>query len=185
MTPPALARMSGTTRLAGIVEDAVGVRRGRAVGALDDHRCADVKSVAAVDDALDCRRDQQVHVGVEERSIAERVGTGEADDRPGVVDMVFQRRDVQAAVGGDGAVLVGDRDDADPGIVQEPGSVPADFAEPLHRRGGVSGRIPREASAAKARARRLAMSRWRAQRTAEATGLPVVTPRTVWPCCTE
>ena len=84
-------------------------------------------------------------------------------------------------------VLVGDRDDTNTGLGQEPCGIAADLAEALHRRGGSVDPDPaRPQGLAAQRARRRAtVAVARPSEPPTATGLPVVTPRTVWPCCTE
>ena len=140
MTPPALARMSGTTvmpRRRGFV----GLRRRRAVGALDDQPGADAFGVAGVHDAFDGRRDQQVDIELEQSSwsiasapskpttvpVASTCASRRPKSMPACVRWrrTGRRRRRRAA-----------------GLGEELARVPADLAEALHGGGRTSERMP-------------------------------------------
>lgn len=92
-----------------------------------------------MDHPFDGGGNQEVDLGCEQVFVADRVGFREAEHRPGVVYVTRQGRDVEAGIGADRAVLVGYRDDADAGLVEETCRVPTDLPEALHCGGGTLG----------------------------------------------
>ena len=67
MTPPALARMSGIDDDAALAQDLVGLRRGRAVRALDDDRGLDRRGVVGVIRPSSAAGTRMSHVELQQR----------------------------------------------------------------------------------------------------------------------
>ena len=81
VTPPALARMSGTTVIPAIGQDGVGLRRGRAVGRLDHQRCLQRAGPRPRRWRPRARRGHQLGVDGPDVVAADRLAPLEAGDR--------------------------------------------------------------------------------------------------------
>jgi hypothetical protein len=122
------------------LQDLVGLRGGGAVSSLHDQGGAHAARIGGGEHAFDGGGDDDGRVEFKELVGREGVGTGEAGNGPGGVDVPGQGVDVDAASVGDGSVLVADRDDLEAGVGEEDGGVASDLAESLDRGGGRAGR---------------------------------------------
>ena len=115
------------------MQDVVGLRRGRTVGALDHQPGPDPVRVAGCDLLLERRRDQDVAVDIPEAVLADWLRARKIQHRALALDMGLQGRQVQPAVLVDRAGMVLHRHHPRARFGKQPRRDAADVAKALHR----------------------------------------------------
>ena len=102
-----------------LVEHRLRLDRGGPVGGLHDHLGLDAAGHGLVDGAAEGGRHEQLALEVPDRLGGDRLASAEAGHRAGERHVIGQAAGVEAALVGDGAAEIGDRDDPHARRVQE------------------------------------------------------------------